>query len=151
MVENQTLSTCLSSPLYCRDEKLKSHSSQAPWPGDPVRFGQHFEILGTEEKSQLFPKQQLQTKMWVSADDTHGKDFTLGFHASSWEPSTSPCEAMVMASCEPVLPGSCAEILLAFTPPASQLKAPVMPTPVLLIQLLPTSDTWGVFCFTDKP
>lgn len=55
-----------------------------------------------------------------------------------------------MASCEPVLPGSCAEILLAFTPPAS-FEGSSMPTPVLLIQLLPTSDTWGVFCFTDKP
>ena len=113
----------------------------------PVRFGQHFEILKTEEKSQLFPKWQLQTRMWVSADDRHSKDFALGFHASSWEPSASPCEVMVMASCEPVLPGSCVEILLAFTPSVSQLKAPVMPTPFLLIQPLPTSDTWGVFCF----
>ena len=147
MVENQTLPTCLSSPLYCRDEKLKSHSTEAPWPGDPGRFGQHFEILKTEEKSQLSPQRHLQTRMWVSADDRHGKDFTLGFHASTWEPSASPCEAMVMASCEPVLPGSCVEILLAFTPLASQLKAPVMPISVLLIQPLPTSDTWGVFCF----
>lgn len=61
--ENQALPTFLSSPLYCGEESYSSQPCQ--WTQlDSATVKHSCEVLRTEEKSLLFPKWQLQTRMW---------------------------------------------------------------------------------------